>query len=721
MANNTTLPRFDHFPTDLPTTNRPQNDGSSINDDTSRLDGVAKVTGKAKYGRDQYLKNSLFVGFLRCPFGVAELQSIDREAPLSVNGVKEIVVLSEAGEYHGQPIAYVVADSKTALRRGLRAAKPTWRQGDATHKLQAAVGKPPEMDDEHRALVRTGDQMIEAIYDTEIQTHSSLETHGVVIDHRGNDATVYASTQGTFAVAGQVGRPLELEQGNYEVVCEYVGGGFGSKFQIGTEGRVAAEVAARYKQPVSCFVDRDGEHLDTGCRPSSRSVARIAFRNDGTILGGQIHTFGGVGVARRGGGVRFPSGRYDWGDIQRDHEDVSFNAGGPRAMRAPGHPQGAFAEELLIDEIATSCNIDPLELRLKMDFDDDRRTMYREGAEMIGWSDRPKAGAQATTIRRGMGMGSTSWFNGKARSEAEVVVHRDGSVEVRTGTQDIGTGQRTVMGALVAEHLSVPFELVNVKIGRSTLPYGPASGGSTTARATSPAMIAAALDAKNRVLEAVASFVDKAPNQIDIRDGRIVDDSGAPLMTWAEACRRLPAAAITGRGDFDRNSNDHWGEGHSGGAQFVDLRVDVETGVVHVDRVVAIQSCGRAISRKTVESQIIGGVIQGVSFALFENKWMDRNTAAMVNPNLEWYKILGPDDMPHIEPVIWRRGQTGVRSLGEPPVIPTAGAVACAIFNAIGAPVRSLPMTPGKVLAAIDTGWTGVNKVGAGAGEGGGA
>ena len=160
---------------------------------------------------------------------------------------------------------------------------------------------------------------------------------------------------------------------------------------------------------------------------------------------------------------------------------------------------------------------------------------------------------------------------------------------------------------------------------------------------------------------------------------------------------------IVGRGRKNQGGQ-HPGTGHSHGAQFVDLEVDAETGVVRVNKVIAFQSCGRVVSRKTAESQIIGAVIQGLSYALFENKILDRTTGAMVNPNLEMYKILGAADMPHIQPILWEKGQTGVRALGEPPVIPTAGATACAVFNAIGTPVRHLPLTPDKLLAALAQG-----------------
>jgi xanthine dehydrogenase YagR molybdenum-binding subunit len=374
-------------------------------------------------------------------------------------------------------------------------------------------------------------------------------------------------------------------------------------------------------------------------------------------------------------------------------------------MRAPGHPQGAFAEELMLDELATLAGVDPLELRTKIDTDADRREMYQIGARLIGWENRKKTGSQTGRIRRGFGIGSSSWGAFPADAQAEVVIHRDGSVEARTGSQDIGTGQRTIMAILAAENLGIPLRMINVSIGSSSLPEGPGSGGSVTAPNTSLAMIEAALDARQKFLKEIADRLGADASEFEIVDGEI-RRGGAKLVNWNDACAKMATETTVGKGQSDERHTAarkaHSGKGHSNGAQFVDLEVDAETGVIRVRRVVAFQACGRVLCRKTTESQIIGGVIQGISFALFENRLLDRQTGAMVNPNLEMYKILGSADMPHIEPLLWEKGQTGVRSLGEPPVIPTAGAVACAVFNAIGAPVRHLPLTPDKVLAALD-------------------
>ncbi len=695
-----------HLPTRMPTANRPANDGKSVDDDTSRLDAVAKVTGRAKYSRDVFPKGVLFVGGIRCPWGKAKLTSIDVPGARKVAGVVDVVLEGDSGEYDGDPIGHVVAESRTALRRGLRALKVSWERLPCRTGVESADAVFGDAPDSITKALAGARHVLETEYSTPVQTHSALETHGLTVERNDENVIVHASTQGTFVVAEEVSRFIGVPRSNYEVRCEYVGGGFGAKFQIGKEGTWAATTSASQKRSAHSFCDRREEHLDTGNRPSMHARVKIGFDDDGTIRGGQIAIAGGVGVARSGGGAAFPSGRYNLGEIDAKSKNVSFNGGAPRAMRAPGHPQAAFAEELMLDEIATITGVDPLELRLRLTNDDtgSRQTMLRLGSKMIGWDRRVATGSQRGIIRRGFGIGTTSWKALRGPAQAEVVVHRDGSIEVLSGSQDIGTGFRTMIGVAAAEKLGVPLKALTVRIASSKLPEGPASGGSVTTPSVAPAVMAAALDARTKLLEVAAKQLGVEASALTIAEGEIRrgDQRDQLAMTWTDLCRVLPTETLVGRGSFDGRESPHFGKGHSHGVQFVELEVDSETGVIDLKRVIAFQSCGRVYSRKTSESQILGGVIQGASYALFENKLLDRRTGAMVNPNLEWYKILGSNDMPVIEPLLWvDDNQTGPRGLGEPPVVPTAGAIACALFNAIGEPVRHLPLTPDKVLAAI--------------------
>lgn len=690
-------------PTVMPTTNRPGNAGTSMDDDASRLDGIPKIDGSARYGRDVYPKDVLFARFIRCPWGSATLTSANEDAAKAVPGVVEIRIDSREANYHGRPIGIVCADSMRGLDRAMRALDMQWAIRESSRGVPDETFVDPAEGDMPEAM-KAADATIEAVYTTAVQTHSAIETHGAVVEARPNGATAWISTQGVQGAGDGIARALEIPRSSTEVIADYVGGGFGAKLGgAGKEGVAAAQLSRKHGRPVWLFCDRVEEHLDTGNRPDSRTFVRMGARRDGTILGAVIRSAGTSGVGRRGGGVSIPSGNYDLGDVDRDHRDIQSNHGSPRPFRAPGKPQGSFAEELAIDELASAIGMDPLEFRRRNETSEPRKRMYDVGAERIGWSNRAADGAGAGVLVTGYGMGSTGWPAFPSRSEAEVVINPDGSVLVRQGAQDIGTGHRTAIGILTADTLGIPLNRVTAETGRSTLPLGPASGGSVTLTNVAPSVQAAAEKALERLYEVLADREGGDTGEFSVFEGRILR-SNEPFATWEEACRMLPQSVQGGGshgGRGGRRGRGAPGTGHSDGVQFAKVTVDRETGVVTVDTVVAVQACGRIVSRKATESQIIGGVIQGVSYALFEQRVLDRNSGAMVNPNMEWYRILGSKDMPHIEPVLWDDGATGVRPLGEPPTIPTAGAIACAVRNALGVTVRHLPLAPHQVLAAL--------------------
>ncbi len=692
-----------HTPTNMPTTNRPQNKGASLNDDASRLDGPMKVTGKAKYGRDMYFANGVYVAFVRCPYGAADLESSDIEAAKKVAGVLEVDLSGKEGKYHGQNVGHIVAETPLTMKRGLRALAPVWKRKPCKTRIEDSMDPKAkiEPDDATVQAIAKADHTLEATYSTPVHIHACMETHGGSMDWKDDGAILYASTQGTSSARDGLEKITGLEGAKLEVVCEYIGGGFGSKLNgAGKEGTLAARIAAKYKRPAYCFINRAEDQTDTGNRPSLRASVKIGFTKTGEIVGGLIKTWGGAGVGGRGGGVRLPSGRYKFSGIKTAHEDTMSNGGSPRPFRAPGCPTAAFVEELMLDEIAAIAGVDPLEYKMRLETDNDRRDMMKWGAEMFGWKNRPATGSQKGVMRRGMGIGGGTWGSGGPGDSAECVINRDGTVEARTGSQDIGTGQRTSMGVCAALKLGIPLEFVTVRIGRSTLPPGPGSGGSGTTANTAPAMMDAALAAREKLLTLVANQAGGDPGEYTIADGEIRKGDKA-VLSWKDACAKI-GDSIVGRPAGRAKSGT--GGGHSSGIQFAEVEVDTETGIIRCKRILAYQSCGQAVVRKAAESQIIGGVIQGVSSALFEQRVLDRNVGTMLNANLEWYKIAGPADMPHIEPVLWTRGQKGIKALGEPPHIPTMGAIACAVFNAIGKPVRDLPMTPDKVLAAMEGG-----------------
>lgn len=673
----------------------------AIQNDRPRVDVRAKVTGSAKYTADRYLPRMIYAKFIRAPFGAGTVASIDVEAARKVPGVLEVEYTDKrAPRYVGDRMGYIVAESREAIADAIEALALKFNAAKARTSPQELFGGVPDAADAEldKAFATPDAVTVEATYTTQVQTHSALETHGGVVDHKGESAIVYGSTQGIFAYLEGITGPVELDASKVTVIAEYVGGGFGAKFGPDAEGALAGRLAKKYQRPVKVMLDRKEEHLDTGYRPGSIQYMKVAAAKDGKILGARIHKASTGGHQPGGGGVRNPY-CYDFGHVNDSDEDITLHVCMPRAFRAPGCPQGAFAVESMIDELAAACGMDPIEFRKKNETSDRRRRQYDIGAELIGWSERKADGAWAGRVKTGFGCGSGDWGIWPTQCRADATIHRTGKVEVRCGVQDIGTGTMTLVAEIAADELGLDRDMIEPKVGSTAYPEGPGSGGSVTARAVAPAVRDACAKARTSLLEAVAYAWGTDSGSVKYESGGFVAKDGRKA-TWAEACAVLPQGGVTEQG---RVRQERLGTGVSDTVQFARVDVDTETGIVMVRKVVAVQACGRPVSRLLVENQIIGGVIQGISFALFEDRRLDGRTGAMLNANLEWYKIAGARDIPEITPVIDATPEdTGVRPLGEPSTIPTAGAIANAVANATGARVRSLPITPQRVLEALD-------------------
>jgi xanthine dehydrogenase YagR molybdenum-binding subunit len=270
---------------------------------------------------------------------------------------------------------------------------------------------------------------------------------------------------------------------------------------------------------------------------------------------------------------------------------------------------------------------------------------------------------------------------------------------MRIGTQDIGTGTRTLVKMVTAETFGLPLDKVNVEIGDTTYPFAPGSGGSITVGSVTPTTRVTCEKALAALAEKIAPELGVDPTAIVASNGRVhaVNDPSKG-MTWADACKRLGTAPITVDGQWEPGLSSVG----TSGVQFADVEVDVETGITRVKKIVCVQDCGLIIDRMTAESQCYGGITMGIGYALFEERILDRNTGQMVNPNMEFYLLPGPSDIPEIDVTLMDQPERGVVGLGEPPTISTAAAIANAVSNAIGARIRNLPITPANVLAALE-------------------
>ncbi|MDA0337303.1 MAG: xanthine dehydrogenase family protein molybdopterin-binding subunit, partial [bacterium] len=539
--------------------------------------------------------------------------------------------------------------------------------------------------------------IVEAEFFTQVQTHSPLETHGSVAAWDGDELTVWDSTQAVHGVREGLAKALEMPANKVRVICHHMGGGFGAKLGPGAYSVVAAKLARQAGAPVQLMLSRKDQHLSVGNRPDSWQQLKLGATKDGQFTAFECTTWGSGGIGGRGG-VSQPY-VYSFPAWKQKHHDVATNTGGARAFRAPGRPQACFAMEQIIDEMAWKLGLDPLEVRLRNDDNETRHEQWRIGAERIDWPRwrRREPGAGAGPSKRGVGMGASIWFTGGSGTKAQMDILSDGTVEVRCGTQDIGTGTRTLVAAVAAEELGLPIAAVNARIGDSDFPFSGGSGGSTTAPSVAPAIKVTAEKAKAELALVVARHLGVVADSLSFVDGTVRVASGQSL-SWREACAMLGANSVSVQGE--------WQAGLSGsnvaGCQFAEVEVDTETGRISVIKMVAVADCGLIVDRLTTESQVNGAVIQGISYALLEERIMDSETGRMVNADFENYKILGALETPEIDVILYDQPERGVIGIGEPPTIPTSAAVANAVYHAIGVRLRDLPMTPDKVLRALE-------------------
>jgi xanthine dehydrogenase YagR molybdenum-binding subunit len=685
-----------------------------------RLDGPDKVTGRAKYTFDINRPGMIYGKMVRSPHPHARIVSIDLSDAQKAPGVKAALTWKEPGAetmYQGDPVAGVAADTEERARDAARLIKVQYEVLPQVALVERAMapdapavfkggntraGQAQENGDLDAGFKQAA-HVIEQTYSTHVITHVCMETHGAVCEWEGDKLTVWSSTQGVFGIAQQMAQALGIPQTNVRVITQYMGGGFGSKTQVGSEGVMCAKLAKAAGVPVKLMLDRKEEHLDTGNRPSATAHIKAGVSADGrlTAFDGESWGTGGAGA-----GSNFPLPYiYDFPNRRRSHKDVYTNTGQQRPMRAPGHPQGSFLTEILIDELADAARMDPVEFRIKNCPPPAPNAMWRsyfaEAAKLFGWEKRHATGDRtAGPIKTGFGCAANQWGGGGRGGSARVEITPDGAVAIKAGTQDIGTGTRTIVAMVAAETLGLPVAAVTPMIGDTMYPACGASGGSTTAASVMPAIRLAAGQALDALCAKVAPALSVDASMLVASNGRIhLKDNPSRGMAWKDACRLLGTEMIA--------MDSPWQNGLSStgtcGVQFAEVSVDVETGIVKVKRVLVMQDCGLLVDKLTAESQCYGGVIGSLNFALYEDRILDRNTGQMVNPNMEWYLLAGMSDIPQIEVHIKQQPERGVIGIGEPPTVSTAAAIACAVRNATGATIRRLPLTPQTVLEAISS------------------
>jgi xanthine dehydrogenase YagR molybdenum-binding subunit len=624
---------------------------------------------------------------------------------------KDFVVDLDAARVDGAPIVFTTNVDQEASDGGEEIEEGLESIGNVRGPSEGSFYGGPRGDVEKG--FSEADIIIEATYRTQVQTHCPMETHGVVVDYNKGNVTVYASTQSTKGVRNDFASHFDLPKSKVRVIADFTGGGFGAKHGLGNFGVMAGYLSEKSGRPVKLMLDRKEEHISAGNRPNSIQYMKLGAMRDGKLVAMTQESYGTAGVGLGAGVGHIAQAMYECPNFTTQQYDVFTNAGPGAAFRAPGNVQGAFALEQLVDELAVKINMDPLRLRDVIDKSTIRKVERERGAKMFNWKKPAKAGSSEGPIKKGVGVAQAHWPRFvNLDSSVEVRVMRDGAVEVRSSVQDIGTGTKTVLAQVVAEELGLKTEDITVLIGDTIFPIGPSSGGSIVTGSITPPARNAAYEIKNKLVVIAAGKLEAEPANVAMENGQfIVKDNPAKTLSFKDAVSGMRTEQITATAsrsdDYGGFMMGDWlGYGELGSVQFAEVTVDTETGFVKVDRVVAAHSCGRPLNMAQVKSQVNGGVIQGVAYALYENRVMDIETGHQMNANLDFYKMPYSFEIPEIEIDMIEdygaRTSTDATGIGEPANIATAAAIANAVYNAIGVRIYELPITPSRILEALN-------------------
>ncbi len=719
-----------------------------------RVDGDQCVSGAAQYPSDLFLPGMLFGRFVRSPHPHARIKRIDATRALALPGVRAVLTAQTAPDtiwkygrplfgdtvrYMGDEVAAVAADTFALARQATRMIEVEYEVLPFVIDPQAALsesapklsekgnlmdGAPEAYDrgDVDKAF-KHADAIVEGEFETPTQVHNSFETHGCVATWEGDRLTIYESTQNVHGVRDDAAKYLGMQKNKVRVVKHYMGGGFGSKNSAGKYTVAAALLAKQTNRPVRFFLDRTEENLASGSRSSTKQHLKLGAKKDGTLIAMDLRAYVNAGAYASWVGITDGPVKelYDCKNVRTRVFNVFTNTGPFAPFRAPGFVEAMFALESLMDELAEKLGMDPLDFRIK---NYARRSpldgkpystnglldAYQEGARAIKWYDRRKKIRKGEgALRRGVGMASQIWYGaGGSPSYAQIKIHPDASATIITGTQDIGTGTKTILTQIAAEELGLPLEKFRIEIGDTAWGlFSMLSAGSMTAASVGPAVREAAADAKQQLLHVAAHFMGAKQSSVKIQNGIVRGvKRGKPFeKPLAEILDELGDMMIVGQGSRAPNPTNV--AIRTFGAQFAEVEVDTETGAVRVLRIIASHDSGRILNPLTTSSQIEGGILQGMGYALMEQRVVDANTGKVLNPNLEGYHLPTMMDVPEIEvrmidradPLINNLGSKGV---GEPPIIPTAPAIANAVYDAIGVRMRKLPMTRDVVLEAME-------------------
>ncbi len=731
-----------------------------------RVDGRLKVMGRATYAYEHQIPRAVYAVLITSTIAKGRIVSMDTGAAERSRGVLLVMTHANAPKlpglqdqkkssptarilqvlqdnvvrYANQPVGLVVAETLEAATEGAQLVEVKYA-GETPHvdlesrKSEAytpeKVGGAGDAATSHRGDMRRGLQEasshLNAVYATPFEVHNPMEPHATIAVWDAPDRlTLYDATQGVHSDRKRVAELFSLKPENVRVISPYLGGGFGSKGPVWSHVILAAMAAKQLDRPVKLEVRRPQMFGMLGFRSETHQSVAMGAKVDGSITALSHETLCHTSSFDEFVETASLTARmlYDSPNNSTTHRAVKSDIGTPSFMRAPGEAPGTYGLEAAMDEMAYALKMDPIEFRLKNYAESDPekhkpwsskslRECYRQGAERFGWSGRPM---EPRTIREGneligWGMATAVYPTRRSASSASARLNPDGTFSVDAGTQDLGTGTYTIMTQIAADSLGVSANKVKFRLGDTILPETPVSGGSQTAASTGSAVYLAAQALREKLIQMAVSdgqspLSGASAQDVAFENGRMfLRSNPAKGETFAALMGRSGQPHVEGKAEAKPGDEKERYSMYAFGAQFVEVRVDAELGQIRVPRMVACFGAGRILNSKTARSQLLGGMVWGVSMALYEHAVMDNARGRWVNNNLAEYHVpvnldIGKIDAlwvdekdDHINPI-------GAKGIGEIGITGAAAAVANAVFHATGVRVRDLPITLDKVMKA---------------------
>jgi xanthine dehydrogenase YagR molybdenum-binding subunit len=738
--------------------------GSNIGQPLTRRDGVLKVTGAASYAADNHPPGMLYAVLAVSSIARGRVTFLDVDAAKAHTGVVEVMtpanrpplaqdpdektnpfmfrldlLQNDRIRYANQPIAVVIAETLEAATEGAALLSPRYDTDPARVGLDATksfvppgvgVGNPSEV---HRGDVEAGlaaaSKHIEATYETAAQYHNPMEPHAIVAAWDGDTLSIDTPSQGLAIAQGRLAGLFGISPDNIHIRSPFLGGGFGCKGLISGPQVLGIMAARMVGKPVKLALRREQMFGPVGHRAATRQTLRVGVDNDGklTALDHRTKTTSSTFDDFFEPAADISHTLYASTAIATSHEVVRVDTGTPLFMRAPGEATGSIALESAIDEMAQACGMDPLGFRLKNYAEVEPisgkpfsskalRDCYTQGAKRFGWERRPLAPRQMRDddgLLVGWGLGTATFPALMFQAQAKAVLRQDGSGVMAIGAHEMGQGASTALAQIAADGLGLDIDQVEFRSGTSDLPDAGIAGGSAHTATAGMAI-------HNAGADVIARLADLATNDdrsalfgagnagVIARGGRLfVRDDESRSERYADILGRAGLTEIEGRGSSaaDPAAQSAYAM-HAHGAVFAEIKVDPDLGQMRVTRVVGAFAAGRIINPRMVRSQLFGGMIWGVSFALHEQAVMDQRSGRAMNANLGEYHIPVNADVPSLEAILVEErdphvNALGIKGVGEIGITGTAGAVANAVWHATGIRVRKFPITLDRLIDPV--------------------